>query len=170
MSINSLPPTRRGLSLIEVVASTMIVGMMAVATLNALGAATKSSDTIGNRAIAAGLADELMSEIVQQPYSDPDGSNSFGREGGEPASPRSAFDDLDDYNTWNVTPPQYRDGTVIPNRTNWRQRVEITRVVPSNPTQVSGSEQGAKRVRVIIEFQNQELADQSSIRTNTDEK
>src|SRR5687767_9398119 len=65
---------RTALSLIEVIASTMIVGMMAVATLNALGAATKSSDSIGNRAIAAGLADELMSEIVQQPYSDPDGS------------------------------------------------------------------------------------------------
>ena len=43
----------------------MIVGMMAVATLNSLGAATKSSDSIGNRAVAAGLADELMSEIVQ---------------------------------------------------------------------------------------------------------
>jgi len=146
----------------------MIVGMMAVATLNALGAATKSSDTIGNRAIAAGLADELMSEIVQQPYSDPDGSNLFGRESGESASPRSAFDDLDDYNTWNVTPPQYRDGTTISNRTNWRQRVEITRVTPSNPTQTSNTEQGAKRIRVIIEYQNQVLADQSSIRTNTD--
>ena len=163
-------PTRSALSLIEVVASTMIVGMMAVATLNALGAATRSSATIGNRAIAAGLADELMSEIVQQPYSDPDGTNLFGRESGESASPRSAFDDLDDFNTWNVSPPQYRDGTTIPNRTNWRQRVEITRVTPSNPTLISGSEQGAKRIRVIIEFQNQVLADQSSIRTNTDEK
>ena len=59
------------LSLIEVVASTMIVSMMAVATLNGLGAATKSAESIGNRAIAVGLADELMSEIVQQPYSDP---------------------------------------------------------------------------------------------------
>jgi len=170
MAINSLPPTRRGLTLIEVVASTMIVGMMAVATLNGLGAATKSSDTIGNRAIAAGLVDELMSEIVQQPYSDPDGSNGFGREGGEPASPRSAFDDLDDYDTWNVTPPQYRDGTAIPNRTNWRQRVEITRVTASNPTQTSMTEQNTKRIRVIIEYKNQVLADQSSIRTNTDEK
>jgi type II secretory pathway pseudopilin PulG len=156
------------LTLIEVVASTMIVGMMAVATLNGLGAATKSSDTIGNRAIAAGLADELMSEIVQQPYSDPDGSNLFGREGGEPASPRSAFDDLDDYTAWNASPPQYSDGTTIPNRANWRQRVEITRVAPSNPTLVSGTEQEAKRIRVIIEYQNQVLADQSSIRTNTD--
>src|SRR5262245_9393522 len=127
------PPTiRRALTLMEVVASTLIVGMLAVATLNGLGAATRSADSIGNRAIAAGLADELLSEIVQQPYSDPDGSAVFGQEGGESASPRSAFDDVDDYDSWTASPPQYRDGSIIPNRANWRQRVQITRIVPSD--------------------------------------
>jgi hypothetical protein len=161
---------RRALSLIEVVASTLIVGLMAVATLNALGAATKSSDAIGNRAIASGLADELMSEISQQPYSDPDGSTGFGHEGGESASPRSAFDDVDDYDLWTASPPQYRDGTTIQDRANWRQRVTITRVVPTNPSQTSATEQGAKRIRVTVEYKNQVLADQTCIRTNTDEK
>src|SRR5262245_37798350 len=80
-----------GLTLIEVVASTMIVGLMAVASLNALAAATKSSNSIGNRAIAAGLADELMAEISMQPYSDPDGSATFGNESGESTTSRSAF-------------------------------------------------------------------------------
>ena len=110
-------PNRRGLTLIEVVASTMIVGLMAVAALNALAAATKSSNSIGNRAVAAGLADELMSEIMMQSYSDPDGSPVFGHESGESTSVRSAFDDVDDYDGWNASPPQYRDGTVIPDRT-----------------------------------------------------
>src|SRR5215212_1263637 len=67
-------PKSRGLTLIEVVASTMIVSLMAVAALNALGAATKSANSIGNRAVAAGIADELMSEIAMQSYSDPNGS------------------------------------------------------------------------------------------------
>jgi type II secretory pathway pseudopilin PulG len=168
MLFHNVQKSRRGLSLIEVVAATMIVSMMTVATLDGLGAATKSAESIGNRAIAVGLADELMSEIVQQPYSDPDGSNTFGRETGEPSSPRSAFDDVDDYNTWNVSPPQYRDGTVIPNRTGWTQQVQITRVLPSDPTQTSNTEQGAKRIRVMISFQNQILADESAIRTNCD--
>jgi type II secretory pathway pseudopilin PulG len=159
---------RMALSLIEVVAATMIVGMMAVATLNALGAATKSSNSIGNRAIALGLADELMSEIMQQPYSDPDGSNTFGHESGEATSPRSAFDDVDDYNGWNVSPPQYRDGTVIQQRTGWRQHVAVTLVSPTNPTQVVGTDQGVKRIRVYIDYQGQILADQSALRTNTD--
>ena len=164
------PPSNRshGLTLIEVVASTMIVAMLAVATLNGLGAATRSADSIGNRAIAAGLADELLSEIVQQPYSDPNGSAVFGRENGESASPRSAFDDVDDYDSWTASPPQYRDGTTIPNRTNWRQLVFITRVTPANPTVTSATDQGAKRIRVKIEYKDQILVDQSAIRTDTD--
>jgi prepilin-type N-terminal cleavage/methylation domain-containing protein len=161
---------RSGLTLIEVVASTMIVGMLAVATLNALGAATRSADSIGNRAIANGLADELMSEIIQQPYSDPDGSATFGHESGESSSPRSAFDDVDDYNGWTASPPQYRDGTDILNRTNWRQRVAVTLVSPTNLTQTSSTDQGVKRIRVTIEYNGKVLADQTAIRSNTDEK
>ena len=162
--------TRAALTLIEVVASTMIVGMLAVATLNSLGAATRSADSIGNRAVASGLADELLSEIIQQAYIDPDGAAVFGQESGESSAPRSAFDDVDDFNSWNASPPQYRDGTAIPNRTNWRQKVQVTWVVPSNPSQTSGTDQGAKRIRVTIEYQDQVLADESAIRTDTDDK
>jgi type II secretory pathway pseudopilin PulG len=163
--------SRRALTLIEVVASTMIVSLMAVAALNALAAATKSSNSIGNRAVAAGLADELMSEIMMQSYSDPNGSPVFGHESGESTSVRSAFDDVDDYDGWNASPPQYRDGTVIPDRTtDWRQRVAVTYVTPTNPTQTSATDQGAKRIHVTIEYLGVVLADQYAVRTNTDDK
>jgi prepilin-type N-terminal cleavage/methylation domain-containing protein len=164
------PFRSRGLTLIEVVASTMIVSLMAVAALNALAAATKSANSIGNRAIAAGLADELMSEIMMQSYSDPDGSPVFGHESGESTSVRSAFDDIDDYDGWIASPPQYRDGTVIPDRTNWRQRVPVTYVSPTDLVTTSATDQGVKRIRVQIEYQNVVLADQAAIRTDTDEK
>ncbi|HVT29133.1 MAG TPA: hypothetical protein VHE81_14050 [Lacipirellulaceae bacterium] len=159
-----------GLTLIEVVASTMIVGLMAVAALNGLGAATMSANSIGNRAVAAGLADDLMSEIMMQPYSDPNGSAVFGHESGESNTPRSAFDDVDDYNGWSACPPQFRDGSTIPDRTNWRESVQVTYVVPSNPTQTSGTDQGAKRVHVTIQYQNKVLAEQYAVRTDTDGK
>lgn len=163
------PKFRSALTLIEVVAATMIVGLMAVAALNALGAATKSANSIGNRAVAAGMADELMSEIMMQSYSDPDGSSVFGHESGESTNVRSAFDDVDDYDGWNVSPPQYRDGTTIPDRTNWRQRVTVTYVAPTTLTTTSGTDQGVKRIRVQIEYQSTVLADQYEVRTDTDE-
>ena len=124
---------RRGLSLIEVVASTMIVGMMAVATLNSLGAATKSSNSIGNRAVACrtGRRADVGNHAAALQRSD--GSTVFGRESGESAIAPSAFDDVDDYDGWNASPPQYRDGTTIPDRTNWRQTRRDPCVVPTNP-------------------------------------
>jgi hypothetical protein len=146
----------------------MIVGLMSVAALNSLGAATRSCDSIGNRAIAAGLADELMSEILQAAYKDPSGSAGIGVDSGEQAGPRSAFDDVDDYDGWNQSPPQFRDGTTVPDRDDWRHRVEVSRVQPSDPTQTAGSDQGAKRIRVIVEYRNQVLAEQVAVRTDTD--
>jgi MSHA pilin protein MshD len=160
---------RTALSLIEVVASTMIVGMMSVAALNSLGAATKSSESIGNRAVALGLADELMAEILQENYEEPTQTVTFGRETGESATVRSTYDDVDDYNGWNQSPPRYRDGTVMPNRTRWRHRVVVTRVSPSDPTQAVFTEQGAKLIWVIIEYDNVAIEEQYAVRTDSDE-
>jgi type II secretory pathway pseudopilin PulG len=159
---------RSALSLIEVVASTIIVGMMSVAALNSLGAATRSAESLGDRAVALGLAEELMSEIVQQPYSEPTQTPAFGRETGEAASPRSGFDDVDDYNGWNQSPPRYRDGTAIPDRTAWRHRVIVSRVVPSNPTQTSATESGAKRIQVIIEHKGEVMVERIAVRTDSE--
>ena len=52
--------------------------MMAVAALNALGAATRSSMTTGNRAVAQGMADDLMLEILQAAYKEPTQTPEFG--------------------------------------------------------------------------------------------
>jgi type II secretory pathway pseudopilin PulG len=156
------------MSLIEVVASTMIVGMMAVAALNSLGAATKSSESTGNRAVAAGLADELMSEILQESYEDPTQTPVFGRESGEAATPRSGFDDVDDYNGYDQSPPQYRDGTTMPDRSDWRHKAVVRRVTAANPTLTSATETGVKSIRVTIEYRDEVVVEQYAIRTNTD--
>jgi prepilin-type N-terminal cleavage/methylation domain-containing protein len=160
--------SRHGLSLIEVVTATLIVGMMSVAALNSLGAATRSADSLGNRAVALGLADELMSEIVQTAYAEPSGAVGFGPDTGEGSGPRSAFDDVDDYNGWNQSPPQYRDGTTMPDRTDWRHSVTVTRVVPTDLTQTSGTDQGAKRIRVTIEYRNKVVAELVAVRTDAE--
>ncbi|HJQ81842.1 MAG TPA: hypothetical protein VJ828_17895 [Lacipirellulaceae bacterium] len=157
---------RAGLSLIEVVASTMIVGVMAVAALNSLGAATRSSHSIGNRAVAIGLADELMSEILQAEYSEPSGAASLGPDSGEVGGPRSAFDDVDDYDGWNRSPPHYRDGTPMPDRDDWRHRVEVNYVLPADSTQTALSDQGAKRICVFIEYRDEILVEQIAVRTS----
>lgn len=158
---------RRGLTLMEVVVSTLIVGFMTVAALNGLGSATRSGDLAGNRGIAHGLADDLMSEILNTAYSDPNGNAVFGLEPGETA-PRTNFDDVDDYHNWNSQPPKTASGTTIPNRTKFRQRVTVEKVSPADPTQVvSGADQGAKRICVTIECNNVELARRYAVVTDS---
>jgi type II secretory pathway pseudopilin PulG len=161
-------PTRYALTLMEVVVSTLIVGMMTVAALDGLGSTTRSSELAGNRGIALGLADELMAEILSTRYSEPTGTAVFGTEPGETA-PRTNFDDVDDFHGWNQQPPKAADGTTIPDRANYRQRITVERVAPANPTQTVATEQGAKRIRVIVECDDVVLAEQYAVVTDTDE-
>jgi MSHA pilin protein MshD len=156
------------LTLAEVVVSTLIVGLMTVAALDGLGSTTRSSELAGNRGIALGLADDLMAEILATSYSDPNGTAVFGLEPGE-AAPRVNFDDVDDFNGWNQLPPKAADGTTIPDRANFRQRVVVERVVPTNPTQTTpGTDQGAKRIHVTIECNGAVLADEYAVVTNSE--
>jgi len=161
--------TRRALTLLEVVVATLIVGIMIVVALNALGAVTRSSQSFGNRAIALGLAEDLMAEILQAAYNDPDDEPLFGREGSESASPRAQFDDVDDYLNWNRQPPQSRDGTPLADRNDWRRRVTVERVAANNPTQVgsSSTETGVKRIHVFVEDRDEVLIELVAVRADT---
>lgn len=153
----------------EVVISTLIVGLMTVAALSGLGSATRSGQLAGNRGIAHGLADDLMSEILNTAYSDPSGTAVFGLEAGETA-PRTNFDDVDDFNGWNQKPPKAANGTTIANRADFRQRVRVEKVSPSNPSQViGGADQGAKRICVTIECDDVELARRYAVVTDSAE-
>jgi Tfp pilus assembly protein PilV len=131
---------RQGLTLIEVVISTLIVGLMTVASLHTLGAATRSSLSTGDRAVAMGLADDLMAEILVAEY-----------------------DDLDDYHNHNEP--------LAGDHTGWTRRATVQRVQPVNVTQTTpgNADQGVKRIRVYIEYEGRELAEQYAIRTSDEE-
>ena len=148
--------------------STLIVGVMTVAALNALGAATRSSTTAGDRAIALGLADDLMAEILGAAYSDPNQTPEFGPEDGENTGTRAAFDDVDDFHGWDRKPPESSTGTALADRNDWRRRVVVTHVVPDDPTQTTtgNADQGAKRIRVIVEYRDTVLVEQVAVRTD----
>ena len=97
----------RGLSLIEVVASSLIVGIMLVAALNTLGAVFRSQRSNAARMTGPGLAHELMGEILSLPYEDPEEPGErIGYDSGESTGDRADFDDVDDYADWNGKKPE----------------------------------------------------------------
>ena len=128
---------RRGLTLVEMVISTLFVGVMLVAALNLVGASKHSQQKATQANRGNQLAQTLMAEILQQDYADPvDGPDSFGRSAAEDATgDRSLFDDVDDYDNWTAQPPQRKDGTVMSQLTDWKQVVIVQWTNPNSLNQ-----------------------------------
>lgn len=153
----------RGLTLTEVLMCSMLIGLVLVSALQLLGASTRANLLDTRRMQAMELAEDLMSEILQQYYVEPDDTPAFGVEGSEAAvstGPRTLWDDLDDYHGWDASPPEDKDGTVLPGRTAWRRWVTVRHVDPSNLSTVLAdtNDRGAKRIEVNVSYDGQTLA------------
>lgn len=140
----------QGLTLIEVVISTLLVGLVLVSSLRSLGHVASSRESNSDDARAVYLAEELLTEVLNQGYVDSGGSPVFGPEPGESGADRTGFDDVDDYNGWSSAPPVDRDGNVLPNSADWQRDVLVEYVDPANPSVASGVDQGVLRVTCTV--------------------
>jgi len=153
-------------TLVEVMISVIIVGVMFAAALNTVGSARVGEYKIGARNRGLLLAQDLLAEILQQAYDDPDDPVVFGTESGEGTSNRTDFDDVDDYHGWSKSPPQGRGGTVIPNLDGWERSVAVVWVNPADLSQTVGSNQGAKRMTVTVTHNGLPVASMFAFRTS----
>jgi prepilin-type N-terminal cleavage/methylation domain-containing protein len=149
----------RGLSLIEVTLSIVVVGVMMTAALSTLSSVSLTRHVDANAQIARSLADQLMAEILSKEYEDPGlAPGSFGISDDEAATgDRSLFDDVDDYDGWSASPPETADGVAIADRSEWARSVEVEYVSPVSPTSVTGGDSGAKRITVKVSLNGNEV-------------
>ena len=155
----------RAFSLVEVTISVVIVGVMTVAALNTVGAAKLGNQKTTSRKSGTLLAQQLMAEILTQGYAEPVGAPVFGLEPPESASLRTDYDDVDDYDTWSASPPQYKDGTVIPNLDGWARQVSVAWVNATDLSLTSGSETNVKRITVNVTYNGAQVASLTAVRT-----
>jgi len=159
----------RGFSLIETIIAIGILSVMYVAALNAVGSSRLAQQTIADNRRGFELAQELLAEVLQQNYWDPTALSGLGPDAGESATThRTSFDDVDDYANLIETTIKTRDGTAIPNLTNWNRFVYVVWVSPNNLDQVSGGETGAKRIVVGVTYKGKTVAWLDAIRANVD--
>jgi type II secretory pathway pseudopilin PulG len=154
-----------GFTLVEAAISTVIVAVMFVAALNTVGAARVAQHKASLVGRGRMFAESLMAEICLQSYQEPGATWVFGREAGESDTIRTAYDDVDDYHGWTESPPTAKDGTALPNSADWRRAVTVEWVNALDPTQVSGTETGAKRITVVAAFRNVPQATVVAVRT-----
>lgn len=141
---------RRGLSLIEVSISALIIGFVMLGALRCVGAVVRGRTVTSSDARGEQLAQQLMTEIINEDYIDPGSSPTFGREGGESATSRSNYDDVDDYHGWSSSPPEDRYNNDLPNLTGWRREVSVVWVDPALPSVALTQDKGLKRVTVTV--------------------
>jgi hypothetical protein len=140
---------RRGLNMIEVAISSLIVGVMLVASLRAVGQSFLTQRIHSDSAIGHFLAEGLLSEVLQQSYMEPgETSSAIQREIGELADDRSNYDDVDDYHNYKESPPNSKNNTPLKGFSGWQRTVKVQWVSQSDLNQTLSSESGIKRVVV----------------------
>lgn len=170
-----------GLTLVEMLVSTVLVGVLLVAALNTVGTARMGQRKLYERRQGQQLAATLMAEILAQPYADETQidnlkseilvngrtvSASLGPEFGENlAGNRAAFDDIDDYQGWSASPPQERSGTPQAQLAGWQRSVAVAYVQADDVSVLKGADEGAKRVTVSVAHEGVPVAELVALRT-----
>ncbi len=156
---------RRGFSLLETVVSAMLVGVLLIAAMRTVGASVYAQYRAAERASAQFLADGLVAEILAKSYKSPGSVPQFGLESGESSASKANYDDVDDFHNWTESPPQFADGTAMPDLTGWRRRVAVVWIDPKDATKEVPSETGAKQITVTVEHNDVPVASRMAIRT-----
>lgn len=160
-----LSPSRRGFTLVEAVTASIIVGILAGATLSAVSAAGKTWKLTGDRARARQLAGDLLAEVCAQSYAHP-GATTLGLDPGElNGADRSAFDDVDDYAGLMESPPKDRYGADIAGTAGWTRTTDVQWVSQADLTTPQASETSVKLVTVKVLKGDRVLAKACAIRT-----
>ena len=156
----------RAFTLVEATLSTIIVGVMIVAALSTVGATRLGEYKAGQSCRGLPLAQDLLAEILQQAYEDPNTPVLFGPEAGEATSHRADFDDVDDYHNWSASPPQRKNGAPMNDLAGWERHVEVVWVNPDELSQTVGSDQNVKRITVTVTYNDMTVGSVSAFRTS----
>jgi MSHA pilin protein MshD len=154
---------RRGLTLVEVMFSVVVMSTMMVAALGSVGGAAKTRIAQKEASQGLTLARQLLSEIVQTRYADLV-NPVFGVEAGEL---RTTWDDVDDYNGLDQPSACSSTGVVLSGATGWRREVKVTFADPVNPNATSGMDKGLKHIKVTVTSPSGRVTTLKALRSNT---
>jgi hypothetical protein len=164
--IGFTPRAARAFSLAETAMCVLLVGGVLVVALNTVGDATVGRQKMGDEGRGHLLAQDLMAEILQKAYEEPDETITFGPEVSEGSGSRVDFDDVDDYHGRDESPPQEKDGATKAGLDGWRRTVTVELVYPDKlNTKTASTDEGIKRIAVDVTFNGVPMASLVAVRT-----
>ena len=138
--------------------SAFLVGVILVAAMKTVGAVFQTRRINAALDETEVLARQLMTEILQTRYEDPDESvvpvgdpaNPLGVEAGEGSATRADFDDVDDYFEYSRSPPEDKVGNPLAGYAGYTRAVEVQKVQTDTLQMSVTNETGLKRIIVTI--------------------
>ncbi|MCC9604166.1 hypothetical protein LOC67_26735 [Stieleria sp. JC731] len=122
--INSNRSRRKGLTMLEVVVSLILVSGILVISLSASANLLRQRNEDVFHSKAQRLAGYFLDEISVLHFVDPDGNQQLGVEDDETS--QRVMDDLDDYQGWTQSTPTFRDGQPMPGYEGWTVQVAVS--------------------------------------------
>ena len=141
---------RSGFSQVEVVVSTIIVGVLMVSSFSAIAASRRSQVYESNEVRGLAIAEALFAEIARLPMREPTCDCGYGAETGEAGTNRLNFDDVDDYRGLVDSPPKARNGTACAGYTDLSRSVAIDLVTTADWSAASATYVGVYRITVTV--------------------
>lgn len=165
---------RRGLTLMEVVISSLLVGTVLVTSLSSTASWRRFQLQTSQQETSRRLAEELISEITSTAFIDPRQSTpvALGREAGELTTSRSNWNDVDDYHGMTETTLRDKSGSAIGAAAGYTRSVAVSPAVPMElpPGYEVSSELNSplRRIVVTVTSPSGQTAIASGLRSNVD--
>lgn len=164
MTLQHARHSRRGFTLVEAMAATLVTSILLVSAMRLTGGVALGRRLLDDRALASEMADGLIAEILAKPYGEPTApTTTFGRETGEVAGQKNTFDDVDDFDAYTETTlytgrAAAKDGLVV--------TVTVRRASLVAPMTDSTVDSGLKRVQVTVKRQGRTVAERTVLKAD----
>ncbi len=141
---------RSGVSMIEVIVSTLLVATVLIVSLTASSNLVRND--VQNITAVDGklLANFFIDEITSLAFEDQDSVPVFGSEPDETTTSRITLDDVDDYQGLNVSPPTDRSGLTLSEFAGWSVAITVTPAEPTADGFTSVPETTASLRRIVV--------------------
>jgi Tfp pilus assembly protein PilV len=149
-----------GLSYIEVVISITILSILVVAAMQLFANLGRYKSALLNQDDGGYLAMEMIREIMQKSYRDPNNANEFGIGTAEVTTGRLLMDDIDDYHNWTQSPPQNRTGDPLTQYDHLTRTVQVRHVQADDFSITALADEGFKEVTITIKNKETPLTQQ----------
>jgi len=148
--------TSKGFTLVETMIAIAVIGFGLVAVGTVFPIILGTSEAARSLSTAVALARQLTDEIATRPFDDPDGAQEAP--GFFDGKPRSAFDDIADYDGWSASPPQDEAGNVDNTYEDYARVVSVAYVSSIDFETVLGSgASDVQRITVTLRKDDQDL-------------